>query len=375
MSSHIDENTRRLYPYLKVRGTARARGRQYGNLAAERIALNVAHYRKVFLHKYATEWDEVLRRADALLPRIQQYDGEAIDELEAIADGSGQSVEAIVALNSRTEIVQAGYIAQCTTAAVLPRRTPDGHTLLAQNWDWMSGARATSVLLHAVTEEQVEYLSLHEAGWLVRGGMNSHGVGCVGNFVASRPAEGRSGIPLPVIGRRILLARTLDEAAGYAVAGPRSLSINYLMASADGEALDIETTWDEAFPIRPRQGLLVHTNHYLTVGIEDLGRPRLPDTVPRLERAEALLTRSPKVSVGDLMTALRDHEGGPGSICRHASVEDSFADVTLASMVMDLTTRVLWLSQGQPCENGYEEWDVFGASGTEERVWSHAVSN
>lgn len=348
------------YPYLRVQGPPRERGRQYGLQAAERVALNISHYRDVFLTKYGTRWDAVLRRAHGLLPRIQQYDVDALAELEGIAEGSGHPVEAIVALNSRTEIVSEGYLAQCTTTAVLPERSRDGHTLLIQNWDWMRGAQQTSVLLHVITEDDVEYLSLHEAGWLVRGGLNSHGVGCVGNFVASAQGGGSQGIPLPIIGHRIMLADTIEEAARLATAGPRSIAINYLMASAEGSAVDIETTSEQAYPIESTDGLLVHTNHYLTPDVVDLGRPRLPDSVARFERMHELLSRHRALAPEDFFDVLADHDNHPSSICRHPSKEGAFAEVTLASTVMDLDAGVMWMTQGPPCETEYQRWDVFG---------------
>lgn len=350
----------RLYPYVRVTGSPRERGHQHGVQAHGRIARNVEHYRGVFSQKYAMSWDNVMRQAGALLPQIHEYDSDATAELEGIAAGSGQSVEAIVVLNSRTEIVHAGYVAQCTTAAVLPHRSTTGHTLLVQNWDWMLGAIDTSVLLHAVTDDGVEYVSLHEAGQLVRGGFNSHGFGCVGNFVASETPDDKVGIPLPVIGRRIMLAESLEEAAEYAKAGPRSISINYLMASSAGRALDIETTSEEAFPIEPADGLLLHTNHFLTSGIPDLGLPRMPDSALRLDRGHALLSPHTTIGVESLFGILADHENHPRSICKHPSKPGPFADVTLASIVMDLDAGVMWMTQGNPCENPYEKWDLFG---------------
>jgi isopenicillin-N N-acyltransferase-like protein len=351
----------RTFPYIRAEGSPHERGRQYGAHASERIARNVRHYRDAFEQKYAISWDDAMRRADALLPVLEDYDPDSVLEMAGIASGSDQPIEAIVTLNSRTEIVHSGYVAECTTAAVLPRRSHKGHTLLAQNWDWLRGAAQTSVLLHVVTEHGLEYVSLHEAGGLVRSGFNSAGLGCVGNFVASAEQPGRVGIPLPIIGRKILSSRTISEAMELAVAGPRSIGVNYLMASASGGAVDIETTADQAFVIEPADGLLLHTNHYLTAGVCDLGLPKMPDSAVRLDRARALLDAKPTLGPEDLFAALADHHNHPRSICKHPSSESPFADVTLASTVMDLDDGVLWLTQGNPCEFEYERWNLFAA--------------
>ena len=59
---------------------------------------------------------------------------------------------------------------------------------------------------------------------------------------------------------------------------------------------------------------------------------------------------------------LRDHDGRPDSVCAHADPEvDPVEDyVTIASLVMDLTSDEIELTQGPPCESEYER---FGAGG------------
>jgi isopenicillin-N N-acyltransferase-like protein len=69
--------------------------------------------------------------------------------------------------------------------------------------------------------------------------------------------------------------------------------------------------------------------------------------------------------VEDLFRVLPDHANHPRSICKHPSKPGPFADMTLASIVIDLDARTMWMTQGNPCENPYEKWDVFAAPSPE----------
>ncbi len=56
---------------------------------------------------------------------------------------------------------------------------------------------------------------------------------------------------------------------------------------------------------------------------------------------------------------LSDHADWPWSICSHADERQLKLDrsATVASVVMDLRERRLWLADGQPCRTPYRELD------------------
>lgn len=340
------------YPTVTAAGPPRLRGEQYGEQAAERIARSVAHYRKVFADLAGLSWSETLARADNLEPALKAYDADTLEEIRGIADGAGQPVGAIVALNCRTELMYPAPAHECTTAAVLPERSGDGHVLLVQNWDWLCPAAETVVLLRLVTADGLEMVSLHEAGMVARGGCNAAGVGAVGNFLATDTDRTRSGIPLPLTGRRILLSPRLADALAALLGAQRSVSTNYLLASAEGLAVDLEATSDAEHPVDPVDGVLTHANHFRTPGITDTYMRVVPDSLYRDGRMASLLAGPEPVTPQRLMAALRDHAGHPSSICRHPT-SGSDDSATLSSLVMDLTTRELWITDGPPCTRPY----------------------
>ena len=59
---------------------------------------------------------------------------------------------------------------------------------------------------------------------------------------------------------------------------------------------------------------------------------------------------------------LSDHADWPWSICTHPDERQPKLDqaATVASVVMDLGERRLWLADGQPCRTPYRELD-YGA--------------
>ena len=62
------------------------------------------------------------------------------------------------------------------------------------------------------------------------------------------------------------------------------------------------------------------------------------------------------IDIGDLKAYLRDHDEYPYSICRHEDLNQPPEDryITVASAIMDLNERVLWISEGPPCNSEYQ---------------------
>ena len=69
-----------------------------------------------------------------------------------------------------------------------------------------------------------------------------------------------------------------------------------------------------------------------------------------------------KVTTDLLQQAFADHAGHPYGVCSHPDPTDPPVDqaATIASLVMDLDERRLWLSDGNPCETPYRELDLSG---------------
>lgn len=350
------------FPLITIEGEPRERGRQYGRLAAERITTS--------LHIYMAAWnaadgvgrEALLGRARAFTPVIGDRYPALLEEMHGIAEGAERTLEEIVALNARTELLYAQPSDEgCTGAVILPELAA-GHVVIGQNWDWRPACRDSAILLRVIPDRGPSLLTFVEAGMLARSGMSSAGIGLCGNFLNSDVDHRQTGVPIPVLRRAILMAPSLPAAVGEVLRAPRAFSSNHLLAHREGEAIDLEAAPPDVFPLFAEGGLLVHSNHFKAAAgrLRDTGLTRYPDSLFRDRRVRKHLEERPApLSVGDLQEALRDHFGLPDSVCRHRAPRPDGTEIeTVASVVMDLTEGELWLCPGPVCENEYRRFTL-----------------
>ncbi len=210
-----------------------------------------------------------------------------------------------------------------------------------------------------------DILTLVEAGQLARMGMNSAGHGICNNYIQCE-ADGKDmgrGIPTTVIRRKALGQERYSDVIGTILHTPRSFSANYLVATSEegGDSMSIEATPERAYFLFPQEGVIVHSNHFKGAGPGDVGILRwgVENSLYRDRRAERLLRRKRgRIGVEDAKEVLRDHFGFPISICRHPGDKNYDRDQwrTNGSLIMDLSSKVLWLAAGPPCEYAYQRY-------------------
>jgi isopenicillin-N N-acyltransferase-like protein len=135
-----------------------------------------------------------------------------------------------------------------------------------------------------------------------------------------------------------------------------SHSINYFIGLADGEAVDLETSPVEENVLWPRNGICVHTNHYLEPGknfrdIAPLKYP-YPTTYLRFRRAQKRMRESAgDIDADVIQDVLKDHMDKPFSVCTHSNpaVEPLLQIVTNLSIVMNLSQKQIRYTAGNPC--------------------------
>jgi isopenicillin-N N-acyltransferase-like protein len=164
--------------------------------------------------------------------------------------------------------------------------------------------------------------------------------------------------------RAILDAETISDAYAVLQRGERSSSANYLVAHADGLAVNIEAAPGDFRHLSltfPTDGLLVHTNHFTSPGLvdSDVGLWVMPDSPFRLHRLAEQVSGVATLSIGDFGTALADHANHPSGVCCHPDPRWPVLDQgeTVASVLMDLDERRMWLADGRPCTAPYRELD------------------
>ena len=363
-------------PHIRAEGSPREVGRAHGG----RLKSLVESNRELYFRRFREEWglsrDDVLDRAGKYERVIRDLAPEYAEAMEGLAEASGIPLPDIVALNVRYELVYSEYSRQgraraatrlpsgCTGVALLPDRTEAGHLLMAQNWDWISGVRG--LVVHQRLEDGPEVLGFTEAGIVgAKIGLNDAGLGLMINgLVSDQDAWDRLGAPFHVRCWDVLRKARLEDAVRLLRETPSSCSANFLLAQVQGNSghvADVEVSPVGSNLLEPSEGFFTHANHFHRPEALGISEPLLserPSTHRRESRLadlarDALVAR--RVLPSDVQDMLRDHDGHPNSICRHPDPGLPLSEQyeTIASIVMDLTERSLWISQGSPCTSEY----------------------
>jgi isopenicillin-N N-acyltransferase-like protein len=358
---------------VRVEGTSYQRGRQYGAQAAGRVHHSVQAYQQVFAHFAGWDWATVRREAARFEAPIGAFRPAYLEEMRGIADGAGLDPTDVLAINVRTEVMYSAQARrapltmktippECTAFACVPAPGRPGAVLIGQNWDWLLHSAQTLVVLEVRQDEGPDFVTVVEAGLLAKTGMNAAGLGLVTNALVTDADLGEPGLPYHVLLRAILDCATVTEALRVLQAAPRSSSANYLIAHASGAALNVEAApgdFTRLYPLYPEDGVLRHTNHFLAPDIAptDLALWAMPSTVVRLQRLQAAATAH---TLDDFRTVLADHADYPYSLCAHPDPAEHLCEqgATIASVLMDLTARQIWLAAGNPCQTPYQQLKI-----------------
>lgn len=356
------------FPIITTEGAPSERGYQYGSQSREMIEQVIDFYRWIFEIKSKLTWDQSLAKATEFIPCLNDYDSGIMEEIEGIAAGSRRSLEEILALNVRTELLfllaakPDSSKGSCTSLAAVPPAASS--CLLAQNWDWYPQVRDCCVILKEKLQGQPDILQVAEAGIIAKTGFNSAGIGLCTNALVT--TGWRVGVPYHALLWRVLKSETMAEAIG-AITGPaRASAANYLIGHKDGEAVTLEATPESLNVIFPQNGIISHANHckVRNADITDLTPSLWPDTIMRDYRAGKILQQSQgRLDTSAIGQVLNDHFDKPNSICTHKNpgLPPHEQGQTNVSLIMDLTEKKFLIAKGPPCEHEYVDLTGEGA--------------
>jgi isopenicillin-N N-acyltransferase-like protein len=308
----------------------------------------LAAYRELLPQACKLTWDEARREARKYLPYAEADFGAYVQELHGIAEGANVPFEDVWLLNCYEEVTES-----CTPACTCLAAREGDQVWLVHNEDWISVDREHVYLVQAEPGDEPPFIALSYGGLLVNVGFNAEGIGVAINSVYATDA--RVGVPRIVHSRAILAARSIGTAISACAPPRRAGGYHYLLADAHGELYGVETSATAHAILYGHDGRLVHTNHYLTPKMQGLEQPGVyAGSHVRLNRARRLL-RAGDVSREGLQALLRDHVNYPNSICGHEDPKDPPHErgQTVASLMMDLTGRVMWAAPGPPCQGEY----------------------
>ena len=322
------------FPFVSVSGAPYERGRQYGAAVRDRVALSARLYGRTL--------DELGYDGPAKSSLIKRFASEIggfgehyLEEMRGIADGADVPFEDVVMINARTEVIAQARRDKaaappelepepddgCTGALILPERSVTGALIHGQNWDWRAECAETAIVLRVRRDDGPDFLTFVEAGGLARSGLNATGVAITANYLECDRDFSQNGVPLSLIRRKVLEQEHFALAMRAIATTPKACSNNMMVSTALGFGIDFECAPDEAFPVYPADGLIVHANHWTSpvalAKLKDTGIPNVPESFYRDWRVRKLLGEAgPKLGTDDLKRALFDTFGTPYSVCR-----------------------------------------------------------
>ncbi len=356
------------FPLAEIAGTPYEIGYQHGKLFKEKVADTIACYREMFMDYSNLEWERAKELSKGFTEIIRDYNPDYLEEIKGVAAGSGFEFEDILALNCRSELVFVGSEMDqtdggCTSIGISSDAGAGGDAFLAHNWDWKTSQRGAMIMMKIRQKNgKPDIFMVTEAGIIGKTGFNSAGICLYLNALSTNQAP--KGLPLHLAMRGILDCETLAEAIGAATRFQIGCCANFMIGHRNGECVDIEIENEDFDVLYPKNGILVHTNHFISSRLplaprKDTSKQKFADTFVRLGRADKLLRKKGReISEKDIMEVLRDHVEYPCSICRH---DDPKAPKgkrmgTVFSIVVNLTKGRIYFCKGNPCETEYEEF-------------------
>jgi isopenicillin-N N-acyltransferase-like protein len=352
----------RTFPELRAAGAPGDLGLAQGRAFADRIRSNLDFYLDWLSLDGEFPPAALLELARGFAPVLEAHFPDMLEEIDGIARGAGLSLDEVLLINARTDIMAmvdaastAHAIPACTALALRGKAGGRSALALAQNWDWDPVLADAPVILRLRPADGPALVTLVEAGMIGKIGFNEHRLGVCLNFLShvDDGEPGRFGVPVHCLLRAVQNCATLDEAVAAVAFAPRGASANFLLAqhTADGpHAVDLEVAPNAVAEIPDRGGDLIHTNHYLSATLATgCTSGRGPSTMKRQARAEQLAAELGETVADPVRRAQRVLESRanlPYPISRHGNPDPSSS--TLAGIVMDLTGNRFVVAAGPP---------------------------
>lgn len=371
-------------PILELGPDAKERGVVHGREMSGQIRDNLETYFSRF-EAGGAKRDAIRQEGERWAEFISRDNVEYAEEMAGIAEGSGLSLTEIAILNARYEITyclfsseaQTANAAQerpeqegCTLFGLMPEVTRGKRCIIGQNWDWLAKIRGRTLIKRVrrslgPEEGKPDYVGFTEAGIVgCKMGVNAAGIGMtVAGLVTDRDGANDLRKPFHVRCSEILDSWRFDKAIETVVKTNRTCSSNFLIGHAEGEIIDIEATPDYCTAFYPEDGFITHANHLERERRIPSEFERIaPHSLYRGHRLGRLLRQKRgSLDPASIKEALSDHFSAPASICRHPDtmLPEAKRVITVASIALDLEERVLYATDGQPCQADFQAFPLY----------------
>lgn len=353
------------FPSYTFAGTHFEIGKQFGEACADRIHLHLDLAQRRLEEKQHIPRAHALANAYRFQPYVEAAAPFFVEEIRGVAAGAGISIEEAWLLQLRAElgVIPAEKILdepgdECTSYAVLPEATADGHALAGQNADLPGFYGRLGVVVELVFDDMPKVLMLTPAGQVSYLGINDRGMGAFANYLT---CDGwRVGFPRYLLSRLALTKETVADALTAIRGVERASSRNLMLIDGHGTAVDLETTPTRDAEIHPVNGIIAHANHYDAPELADEERANpayLPNTRTRGATMRRLLDeRHGTLNVETMQEILRDRSSYPDCLCRMDEDNPEHDSMTFASLIAQPGLGQMHIAVGPPHQNAYARY-------------------
>ncbi|XP_054166946.1 uncharacterized protein LOC128964381 [Oppia nitens] len=400
MSKNIENQ--KTIDHIVIRGDPYTRGYSYGQQLKDRILKNLQFYKQRYV---MLDWTQVETFVNNnYVKALKRYYPSGLNEMKGMADGAQVSIEDIIVLNARYELMrwnrdlirtqsdnksptndiseltmQKQLPPECTSAMCLSKATKSGHILMGINWDqnkrMLNDDMVVLLEVHPdPSEHMAPFYMLTEVGQLGRYGINANGLAITGmSLFSSDDFFGKDSpkgyLPIGLLRRLFIESPNLSVGLKRLIGAPRHVSVNMTVASADGLAINLEMTPTKYFVTYPskKTDSLTHCNLFKSKSF--FADSSVDDTyhcgsslVRDHQMQRQLLDKWGTIDETSFTDLFKDHVSFPDSVCAHIPVpgrEDlsTYPNMcTVANIVMNLTTKTVRICRANPCCGLFQEY-------------------
>jgi isopenicillin-N N-acyltransferase like protein len=351
-------------PVIYVKGSHTEIGHQIGEACRPLIQHSIANAKELVGTTYENlqlTWEGAKIQARKYMPFAQERYPQYVDELVGMAEGADVNYTELAVVNALEAVTTDSlHLTKCTSLAVNELNTADGHVLVAHNEDWLPDDEPDVYIIHARPDDEPSFLAMSYGGLLANIGFNEEGIAQCCDSVY--PSDSRIGIPRVIVSRAVLGARSIGTAIRHMLVPLRAAGYNHMLVHESGEMYNVEVSARSFDIIYGTQGILAHTNNYVSPKMEaiEASSDELIHTRVRYFRALHLLSETKKHNTKTLESILKDHVNYPDSICNHSvfDIDPLDREKTIISLIMDLTARKMIVAWGNPCKNSYHTYNI-----------------
>lgn len=334
------------------------RGRQRGRATAAEARATIDGYRALF---HAGGLDDARLAADAqiVLDVVEDVLPDLHAELRGMAEESGIPIEDLALVNARTEVLGGGGSRECSTVVGIR-----GGVASVQTWDWHAEFQ-DGWHRHHVAGTPYTFVGMTEYGILGKVGINSAGLGLHLNILGHAD-DGVGGAPVHLLITQVLgCTGSVAEAVDLVRSMPIRSSSTVTLVDPEG-AVTLELSPGRVDELRPSDGGLLHTNHFLAPEPAAGEKTYLyqPDSTDRMRLLrERIADGGVPSGVDALVPLLRSGPGEP-ELCVFPNESLPFGERwgTLATIAFEPERRTMRITRELPSTLRHDSWITMTAA-------------